>query len=282
MKAYTTEETGQHVELLLARERSARQICSDLNNFVDLRSTLTTIISHLSNLTSCEAVGIRLEDDGDYPYYVSEGFPESFIMKENSLCAKDKHGKRIASPDGDGCLLECMCGNIIRGRFDPSLPFFTKGGSFWSNHTSVLLAGTSEEDRQGRTRNYCNSCGYESVALIPIEIHGERIGLVQLNDHRKGRFTGSLIEYLEMIGQHIGLAVRNSMIHTKLKQALEEIRVLRGILPICSHCKKIRNDQGYWQQLESYISSHSEAEFSHGICPHCAKTLYPSVFQGSS
>jgi hypothetical protein len=264
-------------EILLVRERAAKQICADLNNFVDLRSTLITIINHLRNLSPFEAVGIRLHDDGDYPYFVHKGFPESFIMQENSLCAKDRGGTRVASPVGDGYHLECMCGNIIRGRFDPSLPFFTKGGSFWSNNTTALLASTSDAGRQTRTRNYCNSCGYESVALVPIQSQGERIGLVQFNDHRKGMFTEALIEYLEMIGEHIGLAVRNAMIHTKLKEALEEIRVLRGILPICSYCKKIRDDQGYWRQLEAYIREHSEADFSHGICPICFEKHFPGL-----
>jgi len=61
----------------------------------------------------------------------------------------------------------------------------------------------------------------------------------------------------------------------KLQQALDEVKVLRGILPICASCKKIRDDKGYWKQIESYIKDHSEAEFSHGICPDCAKKLYP-------
>jgi len=61
----------------------------------------------------------------------------------------------------------------------------------------------------------------------------------------------------------------------ELEKALEEIKTLRGILPICSVCKKIRDDKGYWNQIEKYISDHSDAEFSHGICPECAKKLYP-------
>lgn len=69
-------------------------------------------------------------------------------------------------------------------------------------------------------------------------------------------------------------AKRNETIN-KLQQALDEVRILRGILPICASCKKIRDDKGYWQQIESYIREHSEAEFSHGICPDCAKKLYP-------
>ena len=59
-----------------------------------------------------------------------------------------------------------------------------------------------------------------------------------------------------------------------LQEALKEIKTLRGILPICSVCKKIRDDKGYWNQIESYIHEHSEAEFSHGICPECAKNIY--------
>jgi len=60
----------------------------------------------------------------------------------------------------------------------------------------------------------------------------------------------------------------------KLEQALTEVKSLRGIVPICSHCKNIRDDKGYWNKLELYIQEHSEAEFSHGICPECTEKLY--------
>ena len=60
-----------------------------------------------------------------------------------------------------------------------------------------------------------------------------------------------------------------------LQQAMEEIKVLKGLLPICSYCKKIRDDKGYWNQLEEYITTHSEAVFSHGICDDCMTKLFP-------
>ena len=66
----------------------------------------------------------------------------------------------------------------------------------------------------------------------------------------------------------------------ELHEANEKIKILKGFLPICSHCKKIRNDEGYWLQLEKYITEHSEAQFSHGICPTCEKVHYSELLSG--
>ena len=74
------------------------------------------------------------------------------------------------------------------------------------------------------------------------------------------------------------LAEKNNRLEALLEEnrrALSEIKILRGILPICAHCKKVRDDEGYWTQLESYIRDHSEAEFTHGMCEDCANELYP-------
>lgn len=62
-----------------------------------------------------------------------------------------------------------------------------------------------------------------------------------------------------------------------LQTALAEVQTLRGILPLCSYCKKIRNDKGYWEQVDVYIRHHSQADVSHGICPECLKKYYPDV-----
>jgi DNA-binding response OmpR family regulator len=65
--------------------------------------------------------------------------------------------------------------------------------------------------------------------------------------------------------------------NTELKRALERIQTLEGILPICSYCNKIRDEKGNWKQLEAYISNHSSAEFSHGICPTCMQRYHPDI-----
>jgi PAS domain S-box-containing protein len=64
----------------------------------------------------------------------------------------------------------------------------------------------------------------------------------------------------------------------ELQDALTQVKTLSGLLPICASCKKIRDDEGYWNQIETYIQEHSEAEFTHGICDECAKKLYPDIF----
>ena len=65
----------------------------------------------------------------------------------------------------------------------------------------------------------------------------------------------------------------------ELQEAISQVKTLSGLLPICASCKKIRDDKGYWNQIESYIKDHSEAEFSHSICPDCAKRLYPEFYE---
>ncbi len=67
----------------------------------------------------------------------------------------------------------------------------------------------------------------------------------------------------------------------KLQEALSKVKTLSGLLPICSSCKKIRDDKGYWNQIEDYIREHSPADFSHSVCPVCAKRLYPEFYKGT-
>lgn len=62
---------------------------------------------------------------------------------------------------------------------------------------------------------------------------------------------------------------------TELREALNHIKTLRGIVPICAKCKKIRDDKGYWERVEVYVTRHSEAQFSHGLCPDCMEAMYP-------
>ncbi|MEW6672777.1 MAG: PAS domain S-box protein [Thermodesulfobacteriota bacterium] len=91
----------------------------------------------------------------------------------------------------------------------------------------------------------------------------------------KGKQSSRHVAVVEDISERKQAEEERSRLILDLQRALAEVKTLSGLLPICSHCKKIRDDQGYWNQIESYIHKHSAAEFSHGICPECAKKYYP-------
>lgn len=89
-------------------------------------------------------------------------------------------------------------------------------------------------------------------------------------------------DMMELRWLNTELQARNEQLQARNKQlqsALDKVKLLGGLLPICGNCKKIRDDEGYWQEVEVYIRDHSEAKFSHGICPNCMQELYPEIHQ---
>ena len=188
------------------RQKLATHVLELLNQSEEKSDLIRDILLLIKESTECEAVGIRLKDGEDFPYYEVLGFPTEFVEAERYLCARDGNGKLVHDSEGNP-ILECMCGNVISGKTDPSHPFFTEGGSFWTNSTTDLLSSSTEEDRQGRTRNRCHGEGYESVALIPLRSDKEIIGLLQLNDRRKDRITLEMLQFYEGLGASIGIAL---------------------------------------------------------------------------
>lgn len=192
-----------------------------LNNKDDLQEMMKSVALFLKNWSGCEAIGIRLREGEDFPYYETLGFSNEFILKEKYLCSKNAKGE-IVLDDNNNPVLECMCGNVISGRTVSSLPFFTIYGSFYTNSTTALLATSNETDRQARTRNHCNKEGYESVALVPLKTDNEIFGLLQVNDKRSGCFSLESIQFLEYISISIALAL-------SAKKALSALRISEEI-----------------------------------------------------
>ena len=209
-----------------ARSRLALDILKQLNQRLPTIESVKIILETLQKFNQLDAVAIRLRDGGDFPYLMYDGFTEDFIEAERYLCARDADGEIIRDEQGNPCL-ECMCGNVLKGRTDRSLPFFTERGSFWSNCTTDLLASTTEEDRQARTRNRCNGEGYESVALIPLRSEEEIVGLLQLNDRRPNRFTLDMVCFMEEIGESIGIALKRAQMRQEAKANLEMLTIER-------------------------------------------------------
>jgi c-di-GMP phosphodiesterase Gmr len=111
----------------------------------------------------------------------------------------------------------------------------------------------------------------ENLRLISEDI------VLKIHEEKLLDIFGILAGYIHLF-KDITLEYRLLEEKKKLEKAIAEIKKLSGMLPICASCKKIRDDKGYWKQIESYISDHSEAVFSHGICPDCAKKLYEDLY----
>ena len=130
----------------------------------------------------------------------------------------------------------------------------------------------------------------ENVMFAPLVIKDKTVGIIGLAN-KETDFTDDDARIASGFGELAAVALQNSRnldkrdeaennnarLIEELKEALANVKKLSGLLPICSHCKKIRDDQGYWKQIELYIHEHSEAQFSHGICQECAKKYYPDM-----
>ncbi len=118
----------------------------------------------------------------------------------------------------------------------------------------------------------------ESIVMVTVFHEGSFLGqLGSPNVHELWmRLTATVILGTLAVYGQLWVARRNRLV-TQREQALAQVRTLSGLLPICANCKKIRDDTGYWNSVESYIGTRSEAEFTHGICPDCVRELYPEI-----
>jgi len=140
--------------------------------------------------------------------------------------------------------------------------------------------------------------GIRSIIMVPLIGENQVKGVLSLRSTKTKAYTDQDVRLAESIASQISGAIANSQLFAErmraeeareklvgeLQKALSEVKTLRGIFPICASCKKIRDDKGYWTQIEVYIRDRSEAEFSHGICPECIKKLYGDILgkKGSS
>jgi len=175
------------------------------------------------------------------------------------------------------------------------------------NYFSIISANKSYQEIFGRTANALGQlkcydsrpgsrCRTEACPLVQIRNEGKSFYTCEATkeekDGNKRYFIVSATPYLDNENNRIGiietfqditprrlLEEEREKLIASLRESRDQVKTLRGFLPICSSCKKIRDDKGYWNQIESYIKEHSEAEFSHSICPACAEKLYGEYLQ---
>jgi GAF domain-containing protein len=110
---------------------------------------------------------------------------------------------------------------------------------------------------------------YAGAPLLTPE--GYALGSVCVVDRKPGKLTAEQKEALQRLSRMVMTTLELRRVSADLAEAVENVRTLSGLLPICAYCKEIRNDEGYWEQLEAYIQTHTEAIFSHAICPKCTR-----------
>lgn len=172
----------------------------------EVKSTLERVLEVISESSGCDSVGIRWKAGEDYPYFVTRGFGRDFVVREGPLCERDAAGLVLRQPDGSA-QLACLCGAVVSGNTSTRWPFFTEGGSFWTNTAQTLRPELNDRELGFRVRAYCIEVGYEVVAVIPLKTEGTIYGVLQMNCRETGSFTIDSIEEYEYIGADIAAAV---------------------------------------------------------------------------
>jgi GAF domain-containing protein len=164
---------------------------------------------------------------------------------------------------------------------------FEQGVMGWvARHGRVLNVPDAFTDGRFVALDWWRRHGLKSFLGLPVILDGVLLAVLTLNGREPFQLDPEDERLLESFGAQAALAIRNASLYAAegaarriAERALAEVTRLQGMLPICSYCKKIRNDQNSWEQLESYISEHSHATFSHGICPDCRGTVVARELQ---
>jgi PAS domain S-box-containing protein len=241
------------------RQALVGKILSILNRPNDWKILIRDILSEIKKTSGFEALGIRLREGEDFPYYVTNGFPESFVRKEKSLIARNVAGEIIRDTEGR-VIHEGACSSVILGMTDPDSDFITGYGSFWRNGIPGPEMERSYQTGGQLERNTCSAAGYESVALIPLRSGSDIIGLLQINDRRRNMFTPDLIRFYEELGSSIGIAFKRKQAEEELVHLNTEIhmknRELEQIVFASSHDIRspLVNIQGFSSELRSSLT----------------------------
>ena len=220
------QETVAQLEKEIAERRRVEEALTVSNRVLEivnrhdkLPGLLKEFVAETKNFFRCEAVGIRLlDEEGNIPYHGYVGFTKEFYEMESPLSIKSD---------------QCMRINVVKGTTDPKMPFYTPGGSFYMNGTTRFLATVSEEDK-GASRNVCNATGYESVALVPIRLGQQILGLIHLADRREDMVPRERVELLETVALQLATAFQRA-------QAQETIRKQADLIDLAHDAIIVRD-----------------------------------------
>ena len=189
-------------------------------------------------------------------------------------------------------------GEILHGwRVEPGRGIV---GHIAASGGSVIVADTRIDERHFGGVDQETGMELRSIIGVPLVVKQQVIGVIEVVDSQADRFDVTDLRLIEPLAATAASAIENARLYDRaqreiaerkraeaerekliveLRDALAQVKTLSGLLPICANCKKIRDDQDHWHNMEIYVRDHSEADFTHGICPECMQELYPDLYE---
>jgi len=183
-------------------------------------------------------------------------------------------------------LLAALLREIPSARFQPTLCVRLRDAlaQLKSSHFQIILSDLSLPDSRGlETFRTLHAASPEIPIVVLSGNDDEELALKAVREGAQDYLVKNLVNYT-MLARSIRYSIerKQSLLEKdrlieQLRDALAKVKTLTGLLPICAACKQIRDDKGYWQQVETYLQQHTSAVFTHSICPRCARRLYPGA-----
>lgn len=217
---------------------------------------------------------------------VSSSLDLDHVLHEITVAAGQLAGTdaacfRVTSPDRPSLRLVAFSDRTLEADWPvPSLPIDVGVPGWVARYGRIVNVPDVFSDGRFVALDWWRSHGLKSFIGSPVMIDGELLGVLALNGREPFRPDREDERLLDSFVDQAAVAIRNASLleaqgtaRRAAEQALAEVKALRGLLPIWSYCKKVRSDENHWEQIESYISEHSEAQFSHSVCPDCHETV---------
>ena len=261
------------------------QILNRIKQGMPTSELLKEVVDLLVCWTGFEAVGLRLKEGDDYPYFQTRGMSEEFIRLENSLCPQAHDTASGGTGDG-GIVLECACGSVLQGSVDRSQPFITEYGSLWTNSNTRLL--NERPELRDAIRGNCVRAGYETSALVPLRFGAQTFGLLQFEDKRPGMLTEELLATLESISLNLALSLSQRQYAEELKKEKEtlERRVADRTAELAASEDRLKRSQeiahlGSWELdlVNNCLSWSDEAYRIFGLKPQEFPATYEAFLE---
>jgi transcriptional regulator with GAF, ATPase, and Fis domain len=205
---------------------------------------------------------------------------------EGAQALVEGDGAAIELPEGNDLFCVAATGSIATLQSRRTSQQTSVSGEVFRSGASLCLE-REQENAEQVSEDHSGSGG-QSLLLVAMATQSRTVGVLQVaRSKQHSSFTNAELHQLQVIGTLAAQVIahaeafseKEKLLH-ELQEATEKLKVLRGLLPICSHCKKIRDQTGLWNHLEVYITAHSEANFTHSICPHCAQSFYKVPMRG--